>query len=179
VVTDNHSFIIVYIHTVSPIGEQFFRLAHTLIRILQYLLSNPLLSICLPFNHSLKLLYLSYFYYVYFFRDSKKSLRTFAVIIESSLNSHQTSIAVPPPFAALESRNIIVLLSIRSELTIEYVLKDHRMVWNETQSFQSKPNVKEFIRSAEILICMKALTTTIKILVYIFLPPNTLLEVWR
>jgi len=31
-VTDNHLFIIVYIDTVSPVREQFFRLAQTLIR---------------------------------------------------------------------------------------------------------------------------------------------------
>jgi len=31
-VTDNHPFIIVYIDTVSPVREQFFRLAQTSIR---------------------------------------------------------------------------------------------------------------------------------------------------
>ena len=64
---DNHPFIIVYTDTVSPVGEQFFRLAQTLIGILQYLLSNPLLSICLPFEHFLKSLYLQYLFFVYFF----------------------------------------------------------------------------------------------------------------
>jgi len=39
-VTDNHSFIIVYIDTVSPVREQFFRLAQTSIGILQYFLSK-------------------------------------------------------------------------------------------------------------------------------------------
>jgi len=32
---DNHPFIIVYIDTVAPVREQFFRLAQTSIRILQ------------------------------------------------------------------------------------------------------------------------------------------------
>jgi len=71
VVTDNHSFIIVYIDTVSPVREQFFRLAQTSIGILQYLLSNPLLSICLPFEQFLKSLYLQYLF-AYFFWDSNK-----------------------------------------------------------------------------------------------------------
>ena len=87
VVTDNHPLIIVYIDTVSPVREQFFRLAQKSIGILQYLLSNPLLSICLPFEHLLKSLYLQYLFFVYFFWDSNRSLRTFAVIIEYSFHS--------------------------------------------------------------------------------------------
>jgi len=86
VVTDNHLFIIVYIDTVSPVREQFFRPAQTSIRILPYLLSNPLPDICCPFEHFLKSLYLQYFYFAYFFWDSNRSLWTFAVIIEEVMN---------------------------------------------------------------------------------------------
>jgi len=64
---DNHPFIIVYIGTVSPVREQFFRLAQTSIGILQYLLSNPILSICLSFEYFLKSLYLQYLLFEYFF----------------------------------------------------------------------------------------------------------------
>jgi len=89
VVTDNHPFIIVYIDTVSPVREQFFRLAQTSIGVLQYLLSNPLFSLCLPFEHLLTSLYLQYFFFVYFFWDSGKSLQTFAVIIEYVMSADE------------------------------------------------------------------------------------------
>jgi len=79
VVTDIHPFIIVYIDTVSPVREQFFRLAQTSIGILQYLRSNPLLSICFYFKDFLKSWYMQYLYFVYFFLDSKESFQTFAV----------------------------------------------------------------------------------------------------
>jgi len=54
-VMDNHSFIIVYIKAVSPVREQFFRLAHISIRILQLsLLESSHLSLtaysCVPNN---------------------------------------------------------------------------------------------------------------------------------
>ena len=81
-VTDNHPFIIVYIDTVSPVRDQFFRLTQTLIGILQYLLLEPRLSICLPLEHSLNSLFLQYFYFAYLFPNSDRSLWTFTVIIE-------------------------------------------------------------------------------------------------
>jgi len=64
---DNHLFIVVYIDTVSPVREQFFRLAQILIGLLQYILSNPLPSICLYFEHFLKSLYSQYLFFAYFF----------------------------------------------------------------------------------------------------------------
>jgi len=50
VVTDNHSSFYVYIDTVSPVREQFFRLAQTLIGIQLYLLSTLLSHYMLAFR---------------------------------------------------------------------------------------------------------------------------------
>jgi len=59
VVTDNHPFIIVYIDTVSPVREQFFRLAQTSIGILQYLLSKSSSQYMLAFRILLEIVILA------------------------------------------------------------------------------------------------------------------------
>ena len=106
-VTDNYSFIIVYIDTVSPVGEQFFRLAQTSIGILQYLLSNPFLSICLSFEQFLISLYLQYFFFVYFFWDSNRSLRTFAVIIEYRSVQDKQCLIISTVYTKEFCRNVV------------------------------------------------------------------------
>lgn len=82
VVMDIHLFIVVYTDTVSPVGEQFFRLAQKSFGILQYLLWNTSLTICLFFEHLMKSLYMHFFFFVHCFWDSIKSLQTFAGIID-------------------------------------------------------------------------------------------------
>ena len=58
-VTDNNPFIIVYIDTVSPVREQFFRLAQTSIGILQYPLSKSSSQYMLVFQTLLEIVLLA------------------------------------------------------------------------------------------------------------------------
>jgi len=79
-VMHNHSIILAYIEADSPVGKQFFGLGQKSIGILQYFLSSPPLSICLPFELSSISLYLHCYFFPSLDLDFNKSIRTFAVI---------------------------------------------------------------------------------------------------
>jgi len=76
---DNHSFVYVYIDTVSPVREQFFRLALTSIRIQYQLLDTSYFSIIWScFKHFSTSLLLSYYCFEFSSLDFNQSICTFA-----------------------------------------------------------------------------------------------------